>query len=86
MEQSNAVIAHDTEAQLAKITAPTQITFGRFDMATSTRFADRMRGSIRNSELVIFDGCAHAPIYERVEEFNQKTLLFLQRQTGARAA
>lgn len=86
MQQSNAVIAHDAEAQLAKITAPTQITFGRFDLATSTRFADRMRSSIRNSELVIFDGCAHAPIYERVEEFNQKTLLFLQRQTGALAA
>jgi pimeloyl-ACP methyl ester carboxylesterase len=45
-----------------------------------------MRGSIRNSELVIFDGCAHAPIYEQVEEFNQKTLRFLQRQIGARAS
>ena len=63
MQQSNAVIAHDAEAQLAKITAPTQITFGRFDLATSTRFADRMRSSIRNSELVIFDGCAHAPAH-----------------------
>src|SRR5579859_1354290 len=86
MEQSQAVITHDAEAQLAKITAPTQITFGRYDLATSTRFADRMRGSIRNSELMIFDGCAHAPIYERVEEFNQQTLRFLQRQTGTRAA
>ena len=86
MQQSNAVIAHDAEAQLARITAPTQITFGRYDLATSTRFADRMNGSIRNSELVIFEGCAHAPIYEQVEEFNQKTLRFLQRQTGARAA
>lgn len=86
MEQSHAVIAHDAEAQLAKITAPTQITFGRYDLATSTRFADQMRGSIRNSELVIFEGCAHAPIYEQVEEFNQKTVRFLQRQTGARAA
>ena len=84
--QSHAVIAHDAEAQLAKITAPTQITFGRHDLATSTRFADRMRRSINNSELVIFEGCAHAPIYEQVEEFNQKTLRFLQRQTGARAA
>ena len=66
--------------------APTQITFGRYDLATSTRFADRMRGSIRDSELLIFDGCAHAPIYEKVEEFNQTTLRFMQRQTGARAA
>ena len=61
---------------------PTQITFGRYDLATSTRFADRMNGSIRDSELLIFEGCAHAPIYEKVEEFNQKTLGFLRRHTG----
>ena len=79
-QQSNAVIAHDVEAQLDRISAPTQITFGRQDVVTSTRFADRMTGSIRGSELEIFEGCAHAPIYESVEEFNQKTLAFLQRQ------
>jgi hypothetical protein len=45
-----------------------------------------MTGSIHDSELLIFDACAHAPIYETVEEFNQKTLLFLQRHTGAIAA
>jgi len=86
IQQSNAVIAHDAEAQLGRITAPTQITFGRYDLATSTRFADRMKDSIRDSELLIFEGCAHAPIYEKVEEFNQKTLQFLQRHKGAVAA
>jgi len=82
IQQSNAVIAHDVEAQLGRITAPTQITFGRYDLATSTRFADRMKRGIRNSEMLIFEGCAHAPIYEKVEEFNQKTLGFLRRHTG----
>lgn len=82
LQQSNAVIAHDAEAQLAGITAPTQITFGRHDLATSIRFADRMKSDIRGSELLIFEGCAHAPIYEKVEEFNQNTLAFLQRHTG----
>src|SRR5581483_8200651 len=86
MEQSNAVIAHDAEAQLSRITAPTQITFGQFDMATSTRFADRMKSKIGGSELLIFEGCAHAPLYEKVEEFNQKTLQFLQRSLNAVAA
>jgi pimeloyl-ACP methyl ester carboxylesterase len=76
------VIAHDAEAQLSRITAPTLITFGRHDVATSTRFAERMKGTIRNSELLIFEGCAHAPIYESVEEFNNKTLQFLKRHTG----
>jgi pimeloyl-ACP methyl ester carboxylesterase len=60
MRQSNAVIAHDAEAQLGKIKAPTQITFGRYDMVTSTRFADRMRNNIQGAELIVFEGCAHA--------------------------
>src|ERR1700741_3969757 len=83
MQQSNAVIAHDAEAQLARITVPTLITFGRHDVATSTRFADRMKGGIRNSELMIFEDCAHAPIYENVAEFNDKTLQFLKRHADA---
>jgi pimeloyl-ACP methyl ester carboxylesterase len=82
MRQSNAVIAHDAEAQLNKIQAPTQITFGRYDMVTSTRFASPMQQNIARSELVIFEGCAHAPIYEKVDEFNQTTLAFLQRHSG----
>jgi pimeloyl-ACP methyl ester carboxylesterase len=82
IQQSNAVIGHDVEAQLGRISAPTQITFGRYDQVTSTRFAERMTSAIHGSELLIFEGCAHAPIYEKVEEFNQKTLAFLQRNTG----
>ena len=85
IEQSNAVITHDADAQLNRITAPTLITFGRHDLATSTRFADRLQ-SIPNSELLIFEGASHAPIYEKVEEFNAKTLTFLQRHADAGAA
>jgi 3-oxoadipate enol-lactonase len=82
LQQSNAVINHDAEAQLGRIVAPTQITFGRHDLVTSTRFADGMKNNIRGSELLIFEGCSHAPIYEKVEEFNQKTLAFLQRHAA----
>jgi pimeloyl-ACP methyl ester carboxylesterase len=86
MQQSNAVIAHDVEAQLDRITAPTLITFGRRDVATSTRFADPMKKGIRNSELVIFEDCAHAPIYENVAEFNERTLQFLKCHAGSAIA
>ena len=86
IQQSNAVIAHDVAAQLNRIMAPTQITFGRADMVTSTRFADQLSDKIRNSELLIFEGCAHAPIYEKVEEFNQQTLRFMKRHAGSGAA
>lgn len=81
LDQSNAVINHDAEAQLRRITPPTQITFGAHDLATSTRFAEPLK-KIRNSELLIFEGCSHAPIYERVDEFNSKTLQFLTRHAG----
>jgi pimeloyl-ACP methyl ester carboxylesterase len=82
MQQSDAVIAHDVEAQLSRITAPTQITFGRHDQVTSLRFAEPLTNAISNNEFVIFEDCSHAPIYENVEEFNQKTLAFLQRHAG----
>ena len=80
--QSDAVIAHDAESQLAKVTAPTQITFGRHDMITSTRFAEPMQSRIPQTELVVFEDCSHAPIYENTEQFNQRTLEFLRRHTG----
>jgi pimeloyl-ACP methyl ester carboxylesterase len=86
MKQSNAVLAHDVEAQLARITAPTQITFGRHDQVTSVRFAEPLRSGVKNSELLIFETASHAPIYEVTEEFNQKTLAFLQRHAGRQVA
>jgi pimeloyl-ACP methyl ester carboxylesterase len=82
MRASNAVIAHDVRGQLEKIHAPTQITCGSRDMLTSSRFADEINSHIKNSELVIFEGCSHAPIYEKVDEFNEKTLAFLKKHSG----
>jgi pimeloyl-ACP methyl ester carboxylesterase len=82
MQESEAVLAHDAEAQLGKIQAPTQITFGRQDMVTSTRFAAPLKNKIRNSELYVFEDCSHAPIYENVALFNEKTLAFLTRHAG----
>jgi pimeloyl-ACP methyl ester carboxylesterase len=82
MQESGAVIAHDAEAQLGNIQAPTLITFGKYDQVTSTRFAEPMTANIKHAELVVFEGCAHAPIYEKVDEFNQRTLAFLQQHAG----
>jgi pimeloyl-ACP methyl ester carboxylesterase len=82
LRQSDAVIAHDAGSALAGIKAPTQITFGRHDVVTSTRFADTMKNGIGRSEMIVFEGCAHAPIYENVAEFNEKTLSFLKRNSG----
>ena len=85
MKQSNAVLAHDVEAQLSRITAPTQITFGRHDQVTSVRFAEPLRRGIKNTEYYVFENASHAPIYEVTEEFNQRTLAFLQKHAGQAA-
>ena len=82
LRQSDAVIAHDAEAALPAITAPTLITFGRHDAVTSTRFGSALTGGIGGSEMIVFETCAHAPIYESVAEFNEKTLDFLERHAA----
>lgn len=82
LRQSQAVIDHDAAEQLGRIAAPTLVTFGAHDAVTSTRFAEPLLQGIADSELVVFEGCSHAPIYERVEEFNGRTLEFLQRHAG----
>lgn len=82
MHQSQAVLDHDVQAQLGKIKCPTQITLGEYDMITSKRFAERIAAAISGTELTLFEGCSHAPLYEKVEEFNRVTLDFLQRHSG----
>ncbi len=82
LRQSGAVLSHDATAVLGQIQAPTQITFGRYDTVTSTRFAGPLTEAIKDSELVIFEDCSHAAIYENVEEFNATTLAFLTRHVG----
>ena len=82
LRQADAVLAHDLESQLGQIKAPTQITFGRHDLVTSTRFAAALTENVPDSEFIIFEDCSHAPIYENVADFNQKTLDFLQRHSG----
>ena len=37
---------------------------------------------IADTELVVFEDCSHAPIYENVPDFNAQTLAFLQRHSG----
>jgi 3-oxoadipate enol-lactonase/3-oxoadipate enol-lactonase/4-carboxymuconolactone decarboxylase len=80
ISQSEAVLAHDAEAQLGRIAAATQITYGRFDLVTSTRFAPALTEGIKGAELVVFDHLSHAGLHEDAEGFNRATLEFLTRQ------
>ena len=54
LQESNAVITHDVAARLGQITVPTQITFGRHDVLTSTRFCgsdDKCHTRLRTADL-----------------------------------
>jgi pimeloyl-ACP methyl ester carboxylesterase len=82
MRQSGAVLAHDARDALGAIQAPTLITYGRHDICTSTRFAKPLSEGIADSEVHVFENCAHAAIYEDVEGFNERTLNWLQRHSG----
>ena len=81
MKQTKAVIEHDAEALLGRIKAPTQVTFGGRDQLTSLRFAETLINGIEDAELQVFEDCAHAAIYEKTEEFNERTLEFLKRNS-----
>ena len=82
IRQSEAVLRHDATGILRSVQAPTLITYGRHDIVTSTRFAAPLTEGIANTELTVFEDCAHAAIYQDVEGFNQQTLAFLQRHSG----
>ncbi len=81
MNQSEAALAHDAESQLGRIVAATQITYGRWDLVTSTRFAPALTEGIKGAELVVFDHLSHAGLHEDAEGFNRATLEFLTRQS-----
>jgi pimeloyl-ACP methyl ester carboxylesterase len=80
LAQIDAVIAHDANAVLSEIAAPTLITFGARDLVCSTRFAEPLNSGIAGSELVTFDHLSHAGLHEDPETFNRATLEFLLRQ------
>src|SRR5262245_47643077 len=80
--QSQAVLGHDAREVLGAIRAPTQLTYGQHDLVTSTRFAAPLTAAIPGADVVVFENCAHAPIYEDVDGFNQRTLAFLRQHAG----
>ena len=81
MAQCDAVCGHDARDVLARIEAPTLITYGARDALTSTRFAPALAEGIAGARLVVFDHLSHAGFNEDPDGFTAATLPFL---TGAR--
>jgi pimeloyl-ACP methyl ester carboxylesterase len=83
MAQCDAVAGHDAAGALARVAAPTLITYGARDALTSTRFAPALAEGIADARLVVFDHLSHAGFNEDPDAFTAATLSFL---TDHRAA
>lgn len=77
-----ANLEHDALDRLHKITAPTLVTVGTFDLALPPMYAREVADAIPGSELVLFEGGGHLHNMEDPEEFNAVTLDFLRRHAG----
>ena len=77
-----ANLRHDTLDRLHRITAPTLVTVGTFDLALPPMYAREVANAIPGSELVLFEGGGHLHNLEDPEEFNAVTLDFLRRHAG----
>lgn len=68
---------------LAKITVPTLIVWGRNNPFGDVPEATAMHDNIPGSELVLFDECGHWPQHEQAEKYNQISLDFLAKHPVA---
>lgn len=62
---------------LAQITVPTLVVWGRNNPFGDVPEANAMHANIPGSELVLFDDCGHWPQHEQAEKYNQLSLDFL---------
>lgn len=64
-------------AQLASITAPTLVVWGKQDRLLPVAHADVAIKALPNAHLHVFDPCGHWPPFERPGEFNALVIEFL---------
>jgi pimeloyl-ACP methyl ester carboxylesterase len=71
------------DGKLSALTHPTLILWGRQDKLTPVSLGDRFQAEISNSQLIVFDKCAHNPYAEQLDRFNTEVLYFLREITTA---
>ena len=76
-----ANLRHDALDRLHRISAPTLVTVGTFDLALPPMYAREVADAIQGSELVLFEGGGHLHNLENPGEFNAVSLDFLRRNT-----
>ena len=67
---------------LAKITAPTLVIWGRENPFGDVPEAHKMHKDIAGSRLELFEECGHWPQHERPELYNPLAIAFLNEHSG----
>ncbi len=68
--------------QLGSLSVPVLVTAGSEDILILPRNSEAIHKAIPGSEYVVFDGCGHAALMEKYQEFNTVTLNFLKNNRG----
>ena len=74
---AEACLKHDVRGRIDRITVPTLITVGSMDRSTLPSQARYLHEGIKDSELVIIDGCGHFTPFQSPGEFVSISLGFL---------
>jgi len=74
---SKSAKRYNLSGQLSLITCDTLLIWGKNDIITPPEVAHIFNTNIRNSKLVFVNGCGHAPMMEKPEEFNKYLMDFL---------
>ena len=69
--------------RITQIQAPALLIWGRQDIVTPPEAAEGFHRMLRDSQLVWFEHCGHAPMIERAEDFAEALLEFTSRLPAA---
>ena len=76
---AKSAIRHNMSKDLARITIPVSLIWGKQDKVTPPEVAEEFHQLLPNSELNWVDLCGHAPMMERPQVFNEYLDKFLNR-------
>ena len=75
--QCDACTTHNTKGRLGSIDVPVLVTSGDIDIFTPLHYSKSIAEEIPNAEIFVLPGTGHTHHWEKLNEFNQKTLEFL---------
>jgi len=77
MEATTQLLRADWRHKLASIQAPTLVIWGEHDRICPVGIGRSIAAVVPDARLVVIDGAAHNPMWERSDEFDRQVLEFL---------